>query len=448
MSASARSPRRIVLLGGEHYHRSIGDIAMLQVAIDRTRSAFPDAELAVVTASPFRLGQCVSDVHPALITPGRRQRTAPVEYGLGRVTPSWFEPVAIRLRGAVTNAIEAVARRRSKDPDAESPADAGPADADDEQDDEPLVPADVEKVLRGHIDDADLLVVHGGGFMADADPYKAAVALQAMRFAGERTIPYLLASQGVGPLTEPRLLAAAREVLPHAAAIGTREESLSRVTLAGCGVAADTVRFTGDDALMLVERSVPPSSDPTTVGLSYRQAAYLGITRENAQAVHDGVAAWMGSRDIRWLPLVTSTYGDEDVLGVRAVVGDDPRYLPAPARTTPAELIGQVAGCSLVVSTTYHAALFGASTGVPTLAFGGTDYGLKKLEGIHNCFGDICGVVDIRRGTDANALAETLERIGRPANRARALEATAEYQNRVRDFYRDMPRLVAEAARP
>ena len=164
-------------------------------------------------------------------------------------------------------------------------------------------------ILRAHIGDTDLLVVYGGGYVADADPHKAALAFTAMQIAADEGVPFALSSQGIGPLTDDRLVGAAREVLPLAVAIGTREERLSLETLRACGVPPENVHFTGDDALLLVEPPTSRPSVPSKIGLSYRQADYLGLVGDTADGF-PGLPGW-GAKSAG---LVLARYGHiEDI---------------------------------------------------------------------------------------------------------------------------------------
>lgn len=438
MSGEASPPRRILLLGGEHYHRSVGDVAMLSVAVDQLRLAFPSAELLVATASAVRLGQFVAGVKPAVLEGGVRGRFGRVEYAAGRILPEALLAFAFTLatRGRV------IVRRvvRFGRPETPGPVTGPGLDA---------APDPGQGVggqaLDRHIAGVDLLVVYGGGYLADADRDKALMALGAMRRATALGIPYVLTGQGIGPVDDPVLLAAARQELPRASAIGTREQRLSAMTLTACDVPSERICFTGDDALLLLEQGRRPEAREL-VGLSYRTAVYLGLTVDNVRTVHDSVRAWLADRDPQWLPIVTSTYGDEDLAGVRQVVSAHDAQLSA-TRPDPSDVIDAIRHCSLVVSSTYHAALFAAGAGIPTLAFGGTDYGLAKLHGIREALGPICAVLDVRAGVSPAAVANALDAVHEPAHRARAQDECANLQGRVRTFYADLPDVLQDRIR-
>lgn len=73
-------PTRVVIDPGSHDVLNLGDIAMLQVAVDRVGGLWPDAEVAVLTSDPDRLARHVPGTCP-LPAAGRAVRAAAAAHG-------------------------------------------------------------------------------------------------------------------------------------------------------------------------------------------------------------------------------------------------------------------------------------------------------------------------------------------------------------------------------
>src|SRR5690606_31045158 len=78
----------------------------------------------------------------------------------------------------------------------------------------------VAAALRG----ASLIVAIGGGYMNDIDPWQFHRTLDLLNYGVRHGIPTAMVGQGLGPLTEPSLVARAAEVLPHVDLIALRED--------------------------------------------------------------------------------------------------------------------------------------------------------------------------------------------------------------------------------
>jgi polysaccharide pyruvyl transferase WcaK-like protein len=98
----------------------------------------------------------------------------------------------------------------------------------------------------------DLLVVGGGGILFDAE---ARIYLREAQIAREKGIPVMLYAIGAGPLTDPTVQAAVREVLEHVDVITVRERSAQQ-TLEAAGVHREII-VTADPALLLKPEPLP-----------------------------------------------------------------------------------------------------------------------------------------------------------------------------------------------
>jgi colanic acid/amylovoran biosynthesis protein len=206
---------RILIDPGSHHLLNVGDVAMLQVCVERLRARWPDARIQVLTTAPELLALHCPDVEPLAAA--------------GRYALTEREPTLPAL-SAPARILLALAGRRL----------AGR---------QPEVAGFVEALLG-----ADLLTMSGRGGLTDAFASEAAAVLTELRIADRIGLPALLMSQGVGPLENPRLRARARSVLSTVRLIAVREGLAAPTVLQTVGVLDERIVVTGDDA---IEPTVP-----------------------------------------------------------------------------------------------------------------------------------------------------------------------------------------------
>jgi polysaccharide pyruvyl transferase WcaK-like protein len=363
---------RVLIDPSSHHLLNLGDVAMLQVCVTRLREAWPTARVEVVTEAPDRLGR---------YCPGATPVPARGRYAL--------------LGSAGRNGR---IRKRSlrRDPDV--------------------------RAYREALENADLFVMSGRGGLTDAFPEESVAMLEELALAldaGRRTA---LMGQGVGPLTDEAARRRAAEVLPEVDLLALREGTAGPGFLAELGVSEERVLLTGDDTLALVgaARNGAPA---TGIGLSVRVAAYAGVTLADADALVATATAVGEKLHAPLVPVVVSTHPhehDSEAVARVAGRGEPPR--------TPEEAIELVRRSRVMVTGSYHAAVFALAQGVPAIGVSASPYYDGKFRGLRGMFGDWCELV----------------RLGEPG----ALERVAELTER---FHRSWPEpreeLVAAAAR-
>src|SRR4051794_25129025 len=190
---------RILVEPNAHHLLNIGDVAMLEIAVERLHGLWPDALVEVITDHPERLvGPCPRAV--PVPAQGRRVwfRDHYLSETLHRHLPS---PVSRRLLDA-----EHTARRRP-------PVVAEAAiRLTSKMRGESRVPLDL---FLEAVQAADLVLVSGAGALTDAFAPLAISVLDLLQMAKKRGTTTAFLGQGLGPLTNPDALARARDVLPH-----------------------------------------------------------------------------------------------------------------------------------------------------------------------------------------------------------------------------------------
>jgi colanic acid/amylovoran biosynthesis protein len=400
---------KIVVEPSDYYLRNIGDSAMLSVALMRLAQLFPEAEISVFNDDPEGL---------AAIAPQRVQ--ALNIYGRRTWLDDGFMPGAVERLAPAASA--AWLRRRA-------PRLVGPfwrwklrgARHD-------------RRALGGFlrtIRNADALVVTGMGGITDAFPQYARGVLHTLSLALANGVPrVVMMGQGFGPLHDLELRGLAQQVLPRLDLIALREKRESAPLLQALGVAPERVAVTGDDALELVATaSADTGGLGAGLGVNLRLAEYSGVRRDMTHGLSDALAAAMRRHGAYAAPVpISRTAGEEDLEAIVGLVPVRPDLLrQAACACTPADVLSLVALCRVVVTGSYHAAVFALGSGRPAIGLIGSDYYAHKFLGLADMFGEGCECLRIDDPQLGAKLTDRLdhlwaaaERLG-PSLRARAM---------------------------
>jgi polysaccharide pyruvyl transferase WcaK-like protein/O-antigen/teichoic acid export membrane protein len=353
---------------------NIGDIAMLQGCVHRLRSLWPDAEILVFTESADRL---------RVVCPGAEPVVPSIA---GHWWASWLpetaQLVVEQIWKIATAAVGGYGRRRRRFP--------------------PSAPG--RRVFqREAIHRADIVVSSGGGFVNDIFWYHAAGVLSVLGMAQRRGKPTAMFGQGMGPLTRPLPRHFASRVLQRLRVIGLREGNSSVGLLESFHVDAKHVHVTGDDALVLVT----PSKRPVTgsgIGLNVRVASYSEVTADVGESVVATTRRVAAENDLPILALpVENNRAISDWEALRAgLPNDDPNSFGEDFSDidTPAELAKRVALCKVIVTGSYHAAVFSLAVGVPAVCLTNSRYYDDKFIGLKQLFPGGCFIVHAGDGLE------------------------------------------------
>jgi polysaccharide pyruvyl transferase WcaK-like protein len=357
-------PTRVLVDHSGYSLVNIGDIAMLQACVHRLRRRWPDAEIKVFTDAPERL---------AAICRGAKAVRSTV-YGR-----SWSS----KLSESSQLALEQVCRIALPVLDRRSGSARGDGSS----------PQGVLAAIRW----ADVVVSSGGGFLNDVFWWHGSGVLSTLRMAQRLKKPTAMFGQGVGPVSNPILRLQVRTTMRGLRVIGLREGVGSLPVLAEHAVEAARVSVTGDDALLL---AVPATRPPTgsAVGLNVRVANYSHIAEDFGSLVVERVRASaerMGA-PICALPIEHNKH----VADLEAIAVLEERLVGTPVRghelgdiATPAELADRVSRCRVVVTGSYHAAVFGLAVGVPAVCLSNSAYYDGKFNGLVDLFPGGCAIV-------------------------------------------------------
>lgn len=423
-------PAGVFLEHSGHSLTNLGDVAMLQAAVARLSAALPGARISVPAASAERLARFCPKAAP-LPADGVRALTSlgyfPGRHRLPRAVAARVARLECRVRGRAPEWLDALALRRERDETGRAGAAASTLHA---------------------LDDASLFVAAGGGYITDVFADKAWSSLTLLRRAQRRGIPTVLVSQGLGPLEDPALRSLAARVLAGADLIAVRERRAGPALLKRLGVDPARVLVTGDDAVAAAyeARRGPAGSG---LGVNLRSASYAGLSGDALAAVGSVLRRLAAELRAPLVPIpIALDHSGSDDAAIRRAIGESSSPEPHPA--DPSDAVANAARCRIVVSGSYHAAVFALAQGIPAVGLARTAYYANKLEGLADLFGPGAGVVRLDRGGWEESLEASVRELWACASDRRSgLLASAAEQLRLQDeAYARIARLADAAKAP
>jgi colanic acid/amylovoran biosynthesis protein len=244
---------------------------------------------------------------------------------------------------------------------------------------------------------ADLVVLSGGGDFNDEFESSAMTELALLDLAMAYGAVTSILGQGIGPIRRPNSVLGhrMRAVLPSVDFICLREALMGPDILQAHGVAASRLAITGDDAIEMAY-GARNGSVGKDIGVNVRFATYSGFSDEdspNISALLTDVAEHKGA-SLRPVP-ISVTESPSDLEAIKTMLKGSARVagMDAPLEW-PSDVIRQVAYCRLVVTSSYHAAVFALAQGIPAIGLVKTEYYRSKFLGLADQFGIGCTVVE------------------------------------------------------
>jgi len=414
--------------------QNLGDVAMLQTALDRLLALWPFSDLFVLTSDAISLARHCPGARP--VSDEARRSWLSEQLFLGRLHGRLPAPMRRAIGGATRflrrvwpGVVEARIHLRIR-----------PGSREARELDEFL------GVLRR----AQLIVTAGQGTINDTFEAHARLVLSTVESAESLHKPTAMFGQGIGPVTSPGLARQAARVLKRVDLVTLREKRLGPALLGRFGVDPAHVRVTGDDA---VEMAFALRSDRlgANLGLNLRTGRRSGIDRSMIDPLRGALTAFTRARNagIVALPIaVDPEHGDMQAIG--EALG--PEALATAMRSTvesPREAICATAGCRIVVTAAYHAAVFALSQGISALCLAGSEYYLDKFLGLRDLFGEGCRVLSLKGPEGSEAFPALLQESWDRADvlRVPLLEAAERQVQSSREAYEHLGRLLVRNGR-
>ncbi len=371
---------RIVVQTGSNDLDNLGDLAMLEVLLARVRARQAGVRFAVFARDADRIDSLGTDVEQIVVEQKSEWAALRAAYLRARATvPSVDHIFRTRFHKLHVSLLRAKARA--------------------------LVNTEA-------LNDADALLVCGGGFITDVFPGHAWPVLELLDSAVAARVPFALMGQGIGPLRDSALRAKARAVLPHARLIAVRESLHSLPLLLDLGVTAERIVVTGDDAIEPAYHARQQAIG-RSIGLNVRVAEYSGIDRAEAEriALLVRVMAIELAADVVALPVSLSDSADASSdARVMSVSAESEQTLSSGIPATTSLLIERFAACRVVVTGSYHGAVFALAQGIPAVCVFNSEYYEAKFRGLAGQFGPGCQVISKDRPDFVTVLRATIER--------------------------------------
>jgi colanic acid/amylovoran biosynthesis protein len=258
--------------------------------------------------------------------------------------------------------------------------------------------------------------------------------------------PTAVMGQGIGPLTSDALQKRMADVLPRVDLIALRERRESVRLLTSLGVSPERIVITGDDALEMAHRRAPQHLGEG-IGVNVRVAGYAGVSGGDLDAIRGAVQHAAADLAAPLVPVPIAHHPDcHDGIAIRQMLAEpNDTSQPVPEANTPAAAIDTVSRCRVVVTGSYHAAVFALAQGIPAIGLAAAPYYVYKFQGLAELFPGGCATVAL----DASDACAALERAivsawtTAPDRRDLLLQVARAQVEAGRAAYRQLGQLVA-----
>ena len=382
---------RILIDQAEYSMSNQGNIAMLQIAVNRLRTFWPDATFEIISqrSQPLRLHVPNSrQVYPYIHAIAKKWLMVERFYGF---IPRPALKLSLELLKVVSHQWKIIK------PSLQSFWFRRPTSY--------YFPGYEDQKIKGTsmennmsymeiTNDVDLLVATGGQYLTDMVRYLGFCVLGRLDLAIKQGIPTVLVGQGIGPIEDPELFARAREVLPKVDLILIREKKYAPELLASLGVSMERVYVTGDDAIEMAYEARTESFGKD-IGINMRAAYYTEVNENHLDTIQQTLSEVAHKYDARLTSVPISHYEFEldDQVIQRISTGQSKPWFGLHAFDFPLETIKKVRNCRLVVTGGYHPAVFALAQGIPAVCLAKSKTYAIKFLGLADIFGSGCQVV-------------------------------------------------------
>ena len=358
--------------------RNKGNNALLETAMRRLGNIWPDASLEVITDSPRLLRRCYPNT--SAINPNDLSHFQSRFDRYENLLPHSLWWLLFELREGLLH--RRYWRRNPLKQSIYSSVEKA------KQPPHLILQTTTQKLeLQDAISQFDLFIASGGGYMTDTDKPMLWRVFDWLEAAIARGIPTAMVGQGIGPIKDQQLLTRARRILPSVGFILYRNRRYGMPLLESLGVLPERMVHTGDDALEMTFNERLDSLGPG-IGVSLRVAHYTQVASDHIDATR--VALQTAGRKYR-APLVSvpisSYYQESDITHINLLlVGSDQKYTSWRMLEMPLDVIRRTGKCRIMVTGTYHGAIFALGQGIPVVGVAKSDEYFDKLSELSDEF--------------------------------------------------------------
>jgi colanic acid/amylovoran biosynthesis protein len=386
--------------------RNKGNNALLEAAMYRLLELWPRATIDVVTLAPTLTKLYYPRVRP--IRPGDLQPFQSRFHRIFPIIPRWIWLVLFEIReaiwhrwpGLMTSKLRLMVRSWLPKRVQPTSSDQVPYTELDKAETE-----GEQACFRQAMTSYDLVVASGGGYLCDADKSLLLSLFERLEAAIKSGVSTVMVGQGVGPLEDPELRARAREILPRTSLIFVREQRVALPLLNSLAVPPERIKMTGDDAILMAYEARLASLG-TGIGVSLRVAHYTAVGTSHIATIR---AILQQKAHQYQAPLIaapiSSAPHETDITFIRQLLaGYDDVSISWRKLDTPLDAIHRIARCRMMITGTFHGAIFALAQGIPVVAVAKSLEYLNKFSGLADEFGPGCQVIRL----DADQLVEQL----------------------------------------
>ncbi|MBN9691773.1 MAG: polysaccharide pyruvyl transferase family protein [Verrucomicrobia bacterium] len=398
MTSTSSPPQSIWIEHPNQTMANVGDMAMLIMDVERAHCLFPDARIVTPTKPADWL---------ARHCPAAKRISASGLYRL-----SWRQLLPDRLaRFLGMEAFERHWLLRNADQYLRIIAWRnrlrGQAD--------PQTQVELDQLRR-----SDLVIAAGGGYFNDTFAGPAVRCTKVLLIAQSLGIPTFLFGQGLGPINRPDTRELLGTMLRRSRLIGLREGILGPRLLQELGVTDSQYRVTGDGAIELAARErVDELGDH--LGFNIRIAKYANPQAMDLVKVGHLVAEFAQGLNVPVMPCpIYFGQKEPDEPAARAALPSSCQVYREACPFDPLEVIRRVRRCRVVVTGSYHAAVFALAQGIPVIGLAASQYYASKFDGLAGMFGAAMSVVYLDQPEVATTLVARMAQHWRKAAHLRA----------------------------
>lgn len=370
--------------------RNKGNIALFQVAVARLTELWPKASHEVITVAPQVLKlycPAALPVHPN--APHTQSHALQWETTMSQKAPAWLMRTLFEIREETWARKHLSAHEINWGYPQSSPSKP--------EENQPVAGrGSSEPEIQPIIQDADLYVATGAQYMSDTCRQDALGVLDRLEIASNCGVPTAMLGQGFGPMRDPELLERARVVLPQVDLIFVRDNLSASFLLNSIKVDASKVIFTGDDAIEMAYRQRAKGLGEA-IGLSLRVARYTELADLHLETLRTALlhAASQYQAPMIALPISQSAYEPDERVIESVISTYQPRSFYRSRFGQPVEIIQRAGRCRLVVTGTFHAAVFALAQGIPAICLAKSQMYTEKFLGLADQFGPDCQLLSL-----------------------------------------------------
>lgn len=242
--------------------------------------------------------------------------------------------------------------------------------------------------------EADLIIALGGGAFSDHFADHARGLLDTLEGGLVFEKPIALLSAGFETISNQSLIEKCKRVLPQLQLITCREPIIGTKILSSLNVSDERVYITGDEAVELAYK-LHSEQFGQAIGVNLRQSTYSEIDDKPIRFIRTVLHEFGHRYGAPLFGVPISIFGPSDVESINKIIsGYDGIVDSGEKLNSPELVIRQIGKCRIVITGSYHSAVFALSQGIPVVAIARSLHYQAKFAGLAAQFRTGCIIVN------------------------------------------------------